>query len=116
MVCCDKPLSLNLETVVFLFVAGVLGGALNAVAGGGSFIAFPALLLVGVPPIPANATNTIALWTPAAVRGRAHRKRLDVPRAGIGTLPTADLAAGSPACFLLHKTTRPAFTPRPPWA
>jgi hypothetical protein len=35
---------------------------MNAVAGGGSFLSFPALLLVGVPPIQANATNTIALW------------------------------------------------------
>src|ERR1700690_2785745 len=60
---CDKPLSLSLETAIFLFVAGVLGGALNAVAGGGSFVAFPALLFTGVPPIPANATNTVALWT-----------------------------------------------------
>ena len=43
-----------------LFVAGVLGGILNSVAGGGSFITFPALMFVGVPPIVANATNTFA--------------------------------------------------------
>jgi len=61
---------LALETIVFLFVAGALGGALNSVAGGGSFIAFPALLFTGVPPIPANATNTIALWTPRRVVAR----------------------------------------------
>ena len=39
-----------------------LGGAINSVAGGGSFVAFPALLFAGVAPVPANATNTIALW------------------------------------------------------
>jgi len=71
---------LNFETILFLFFAGALGGALNSVAGGGSFIAFPALLFTGVPPIPANATNTIALWTAAAASGGAYRKRLDVPR------------------------------------
>ena len=48
---------MTFETIIFLFFAGVLGGALNSVAGGGSFIAFPALLFTGVPPIPANATN-----------------------------------------------------------
>lgn len=43
-----------------LFTAGLLGGAINSLAGGGSFIVFPALLLAGVPPIVANATNTFA--------------------------------------------------------
>jgi len=51
---------LILQQAIFLFFAGILGGALNAVAGGGSFISFPALLFTGVPPIPANATNTLA--------------------------------------------------------
>ena len=46
--------------LLFLFGAGFLGGVVNSVAGGGSFITFPALLLVGVPPVSANATNTFA--------------------------------------------------------
>ena len=45
-----------------LFVAALLGGVMNAVAGGGSFLTFPALITTGVPPISANATNTVALW------------------------------------------------------
>ena len=50
---------MNFEVAIFLFFAGALGGGMNAVAGGGSFIAFPALLFTGVPAIPANATNTL---------------------------------------------------------
>lgn len=46
--------------IVLLFVAGVLGGMLNAVAGGGTFITFPALVFTGVPPVAANATTTVA--------------------------------------------------------
>ena len=46
--------------VMLLFGAGVLGGMMNAIAGGGSFITFPALIAAGVPPISANATNTYA--------------------------------------------------------
>lgn len=46
----------------WLLTASFLAGALNAVAGGGSFLSFPALLGMGVLPIPANATNTVALW------------------------------------------------------
>ena len=45
-----------------LFTAGFFGGILNSIAGGGSFITFPALLFFGVPPISANATNTFASW------------------------------------------------------
>jgi len=62
---------LDLQTIAVLFVAGVMGGALNAVAGGGGFIAFPALLFTGVPPIPANATQTIALWFGVTASGGA---------------------------------------------
>src|ERR1700759_5806467 len=46
----------------WLVIASFLAGALNAMAGGGSFLSFPALLGVGVLPIQANATNTVALW------------------------------------------------------
>lgn len=46
--------------MLVLFLAGLIAGALNTLAGGGSFVIFPALLFVGVPPIMANATNTFA--------------------------------------------------------
>ncbi|MFX7620828.1 TSUP family transporter, partial [Acinetobacter baumannii] len=41
--------------------AAVVAGALNAVAGGGSFLPLPALVFTGVPPVAANATGTVAL-------------------------------------------------------
>lgn len=60
-----------------LFVAAMFAGALNSIAGGGSFISFPTLLFTGVPSIQANATNTVALW-PASIAGAAaYRKELD---------------------------------------
>ncbi|MCB1517849.1 MAG: sulfite exporter TauE/SafE family protein [Hyphomicrobiaceae bacterium] len=55
---------------LLLFGAGVLAGVLNALAGGGSFIAFPALLAAGIPPVAANATNTFAAL-PGYVSGAA---------------------------------------------
>ncbi|MGQ0575572.1 MAG: sulfite exporter TauE/SafE family protein [Pseudonocardia sp.] len=48
--------------LVFLLVAGLLAGAVNAVAGGGSLLVFPALLAVGFPPLAANVTNSVAQW------------------------------------------------------
>jgi uncharacterized membrane protein YfcA len=49
-----------MESSIVLVVAGLLAGALNSVAGGGTFISFPALVWIGVPPIMANATATLA--------------------------------------------------------
>jgi uncharacterized membrane protein YfcA len=46
----------------FLLVAGLLAGVVNAVAGGGSLLVFPALLAVGLPPLNANVTNSVAQW------------------------------------------------------
>lgn len=111
----DTPNCLTLETAIFLFIAGALGGALNSVAGGGSFIAFPALLFTGVPPIPANATNTIALWTGAAASGGAYRKRLDIPRRVMVPLLAASLVGGLVGAFLLLKTPAQTFMRVLPW-
>lgn len=47
---------------LFLVFAGALAAAVNAVAGGGSLLSFPALIALGVPPLAANATNSLALW------------------------------------------------------
>jgi uncharacterized membrane protein YfcA len=59
---------------VFLFFAAVLAGTINSVAGGGSFITFPALIFTGIPPIPANATNTAAVWPGTVASTVAYRK------------------------------------------
>jgi uncharacterized membrane protein YfcA len=49
-----------------LFGAGLLAGAMNALAGGGSFVTLPALIASGVPSVQANASSTVALWPGSA--------------------------------------------------
>ena len=49
-------------SLAFLLVAGLVAGAVNAAAGGGSLLVFPSLLAVGLPPLAANVTNSIAQW------------------------------------------------------
>jgi uncharacterized protein len=56
-----------------LFFAALIAGLLNAVAGGGSFISFPALLFTGMAPIAANATNTAALFPGTVASTVAYR-------------------------------------------
>lgn len=113
--CCDTPLSLNFGHAIFLFVAGILGGALNAVAGGGSFVAFPALLFTGVPPIPANATNALALWSGVAASGGAYRNQLDVPRRVLLPLLATSFVGGLLGAYLLLKTPAHTFMQVLPW-
>jgi uncharacterized protein len=106
---------LSFHTILFLFFAGVLGGALNAVAGGGSFIAFPALLFSGVAPIPANATNTVALWVGVTASSGAYRKRLDISRRVLLPLAVASLIGGIAGAYLLLHTPAQTFLRVLPW-
>ncbi|CAN5895501.1 hypothetical protein BH23ACT11_BH23ACT11_23790 [soil metagenome] len=70
-------LDIGIWGVLLLVGAGVISGALNAAAGGGSLISFPALLVVGYPPLLANITNNVAAW-PGYVGGAwGYRRELD---------------------------------------
>lgn len=100
---------------IILFVAGALGGALNAVAGGGSFVAFPALLFTGVPPIPANATNCFALWVGTTASGGAYRERLITSRRVLIPLLAISVVGGVAGAILLLKTSAHTFMRVLPW-
>ena len=88
---------------------------MNAVAGGGSFIAFPTLLFTGVPPVPANATNTVALWTGLTFSGGAFRRHLNVSRAVLISLGAVSLVGGTIGAFLLLRTPAHTFMRILPW-
>src|SRR5882757_1696127 len=93
----------------------MLGGALNAVAGGGSFIAFPALLFAGVLPISANATNTVALWVGVTASTGAYRKHLDISRRVMVPLAVTSVIGGIAGAFLLLRTPAHTFLHVLPW-
>jgi uncharacterized protein len=106
---------LNFSHAIFLFFAGALGGAMNAVAGGGSFVAFPALLFTGIAPIPANATNTLSLWVGTTASGGAYRNRLNIPRRVLIPLLIMSLFGGLAGALLLIKTPAQTFLRVIPW-
>jgi len=108
-------LYLPIHIAIFLFVAGALGGALNAVAGGGSFIAFPALLFTGVAPIAANATNTVALWVGVTASTGAYRKHLDLSRRVMVPLAVTSVIGGIAGAYLLLHTPAQTFLRVLPW-
>lgn len=58
---------------LLIFCAGLLAGAMNAAAGGGSFVSLPALVFAGIPPVNANASSTLALFPGALSSAVAYR-------------------------------------------
>jgi uncharacterized membrane protein YfcA len=106
---------LDLHTAIFLFFAGALGGGINAVAGGGSFVSFPALLFTGIAPIPANATNTLALWVGTTASGGAYPQKLNIPRRIMIPLVVTSVVGGLAGAFLLIKTPAQTFLHVLPW-
>jgi uncharacterized protein len=98
---------------VWLVVASYIAGVMNAMAGGGSFISFPAMLSIGVAPIQANATNTVALWpgqltSVAALRGDLRRDLLPVVCA-------ASVLGGVSGAVVLLNTRQITFLHIVPW-
>jgi uncharacterized membrane protein YfcA len=102
---------LTLQQAGLLFGVSVISGAMNAVAGGGSFLSFPMLLLMGVPPIQANATNTMALWPGILGSIGAYRKELRGPEARhvLGPLLATGLLGGALGAVTLLITPQQTF-------
>src|ERR1700679_1039280 len=96
-------------TLALLFLAAAVGGALNSVAGGGSFIAFPALLFAGIAPVVANATNTVALWPGSVASAFAYRHDVPGPRSTLIVLSAASFVGGIGGAILLLKTSETTF-------
>jgi uncharacterized protein len=99
-----------------LCLAAFGGGALNAVAGGGSFLTFPALVFTGAPPITANATGTVALL-PGYVSGTwGFKEDLRAPPGlSLPLLLALSVAGGAAGATLLLVTPAPAFRRLVPW-
>ncbi len=95
---------------LLLFSAAVAGGAINSVAGGGSFLCFPALLFTGIPPVNANATNTMALWPGTVASASAYRHRLiGEDRKFLLPLIAAAVTGGLLGATILLRTPQKSF-------
>lgn len=101
---------------LLLVVAAFVAGAQNAVAGGGSFVTFPALVFTGVPPIIANASSTVALF-PGSLAGAWGYRRDFQPMQGVSLLAITlvSLVGGATGAVLLLVTPARAFDLIVPW-
>lgn len=98
-----------------LFLTAMLAGAINSVAGGGSFLTFPALMFCGVSPIAANATNTLAIWCGSLASVGAYRSHLGGQRRALVTLLITSLVGGLVGALLLLHTPDATFKLLLPW-
>jgi uncharacterized membrane protein YfcA len=89
--------------------AGVLAGAINAVAGGGTLVAFPALLAVGVGPLTANITCSVGLITGYAGGSVAYRRELAGQRDRFRALAPVAVVGGVVGAALLLVTPATTF-------
>ena len=100
---------------VRLVLAAFIAGVLNAVAGGGSFLSFPAMMGMGVLPVQANATNTVALWpgqlTSVAAYWPDVRRNLHIA----WPMGLAGLIGGTVGAYVLLHTPQLTFLHMVPW-
>ena len=101
---------MSLTEILGLTIAAAAGGAINAVAGGGTLVTFPALLLFGTPPIIANATSTLALVIGTSGSIYGYRKHLDPVKPWMRRFVPVSLAGGLIGAILLTRTSDKTFS------
>ena len=100
---------------VWLVVAAFLAGVLNAVAGGGSFLSFPALLGMNMLPVQANATNTVAIWPGQLTSVAAYWEDVRRHVSAAWLMALAGLAGGTAGAVVLLSTPQKTFMRLVPW-
>src|SRR5882757_9539907 len=105
-----------MQSLVMLLGAGLLAGAMNALAGGGSFVTLPALIAAGLPSVTANASSTVALYPGSAVSVWVYRDALGRVE-GLPLVPSliAALLGGLAGALLLLSTPSSQFDRVLPW-
>jgi uncharacterized membrane protein YfcA len=98
-----------------LFVAGFLSGVINAVAGGGTFITFGAMTLIGIPPISANATSSIAQFPGYVTSTLAYWTDIRRMWRGALVLATVSVIGSLGGALILLALDNPSFRAIVPW-
>jgi uncharacterized protein len=104
------------SAMVLVLLAGVAAGALNAVGGGGTFVALPALVAAGLPPVTANAATTVALVPGAAASAWVYRRDVrPVGTTSTWALTAASMGGGTVGAALLLALPSASFDAAVPW-
>ncbi|MGO8677738.1 MAG: sulfite exporter TauE/SafE family protein [Limisphaerales bacterium] len=101
---------MSLTEICGLALAAAAGGAINAVAGGGTLVTFPTLLFFGVNPIIANATSTLALVIGTSGGIYGYRRHLDAVKTWLWRFVPISLLGGLIGAILLTYTSNKTFS------
>src|SRR3954452_10851105 len=101
---------MSLTEIVGLILASAAGGAINAVAGGGTLVTFPTLLFFRTPPIVANATSTLALVIGTSGSLYGYRKHLEAVKPWLWRFVPVSIAGGLLGGVLLTQTSNRIFS------
>jgi uncharacterized protein len=101
---------MDIGTIALLFGAGVIGGIVNAIAGGATLITFPAMLAAGLPPLIANASNAVAVTPGHFMAALADRRQLPAFDRRLAITVVIAMAAGAIGALLLLITPERLFT------
>jgi uncharacterized protein len=100
---------MDIYNLAFAFVAALAAGFINAIAGGGTLISFPVLIAIGIPPVAANITNTIALCPGYFGGVIAQRKDLLTQKKRLWNMLPVGIAGGISGGLLLMNTSENSF-------
>ncbi len=103
------------STLALVVIVSAFGGGVNSIAGGGTLLTFPALIALGVPPIVANATSTVALWPGSAASIWGYRGELSGARRWAIWFALPSLLGGAVGATLLLRTPEARFAALVPW-
>lgn len=106
---------MDTKSLILLFIAAMLAGAVNSVAGGGTLLTFPALLTTGMLDKIANATSTVALWPGQLSSLWGYRKYLGENRDAILRLAVPSFLGGALGAYLLLLTPSKVFADAVPF-
>jgi hypothetical protein len=106
---------MNAADAALLAAAGLATGAINAVAGGGSLVSFPALLATGLSPLAANVTNLVATLPGYLSAALASREELEDQRQRVRTLAAAAAGGALVGTTLLLVGPQDLFATLAPW-
>ncbi|EAU41781.1 hypothetical protein FP2506_15149 [Fulvimarina pelagi HTCC2506] len=106
---------MSLLTIALLFLSGLLAGAINAVAGGGTFISFGAFSLIGMPPVVANASSAIAQLPGYLTSTLPYRKDIAKLWRGLVLLAIASILGSVIGAMILLWLDNDRFRVMVPW-
>ena len=108
----NRQLDLRLLSLIG---ASILGGAVNALAGGGTFLVFPALILAGIAPITANATASFLLWPAGLASAWVYRKDIPNDRRLLIIMSVVSAIGATAGSLVLLRTSNSTFSGMVPW-